>query len=718
MFGMVARYVRQRAFAMHLDALTMGNVVDRGIYIGQSKKHRSRAICIRLLLSMVRAGGRMSVCSSPVYLEAKVEMTPISVAELKWIFAASERDEQWVIIQNRIIEGRKSEEGSDAETPLDYLNRKFAEEGPGITLSNCEIEGEINFVKHARPRSRVRNLLPEGTLDSLDKKLDLIGLRMSDVRLAVIRRSIHLSMCDVDGSIIAAFESFRQTAFTVFLNRISFTDSRCTKADFRLATFGEDTDFGGTEFSGEAVSFRLATFSENACFERATFSGEAWFRAATFSGEAYFTWARFRGEAISFGLAKFSGRVDFEQATFSGEAYFTWARFDAGLDAKQARFRQEATFSYALLKGDVDFKGADFQGSAAFDEARFAAGTVHVKTPVHFNLCTFRGQTDFTNARFQEPVIFSSSVIAGVFCFDNVRFEDNLNLSGVLLTESGSLSFVGARCEDIFFGVSKPTVSDEMKYGQTCAVQRAIKHAGNSLYEQLAPRSSVDLTGAFYSRLLFLEWSKLRPAVEQSLRKMRIGMRSPDAQKATQNPKGDGCPDDAVGNPAERVNAAIAALRLLAKNYQAVGSKTDALESYKFYREQRMKYQGTPLDTLIWLTTGFGARKERLIYRFLGLWLIPWALGYWRPGVVVAAKEGAEPPNDTLWNWVGTLGGEGWLQYPRMLAYSLWFSFNMFVPAIEVFGFKRWEPSNDKIVGIIPIRYYSLATLQRIMVGY
>ncbi len=104
MFGMVARCACQRTQATSLDGLRMGIVVGRAIDAGWSKDHCSGAVCICSLLVMVLAVGMLAVCSSPTYAEDKVARTPISVAELQEKFAASERDKQPVIIENRIIE--------------------------------------------------------------------------------------------------------------------------------------------------------------------------------------------------------------------------------------------------------------------------------------------------------------------------------------------------------------------------------------------------------------------------------------------------------------------------------------------------------------------------------------------------------------------------------------------------------------------------------------
>ena len=165
----------------------------------------------------------------------------------------------------------------------------------------------------------------------------------------------------------------------------------------------------------------------------------------------------------------------------------------------------------------------------------------------------------------------------------------------------------------------------------------------------------------------------------------------------------------------ERGNASLAAFRLLAKNYELFGSESDAQKAYAFDQRQRLKYQPTFVRSLIWVTTNFGANNEWLAYWFLGLWIIPWALGYWRPGIIVSADPKAEPPDDSLSNWVSALGEDPSRRQLHMIGFSLWFSFHTLVPGIQVFGFDKWAPSHQKICEVIPMRYTSLATIQRIL---
>ncbi len=71
----------------------------------------------------------------------------------------------------------------------------------------------------------------------------------------------------------------------------------------------------------EGVSFRKATFSQEAGFIMATFSQQAYFFGATFSGGAYFFRATFSKQA-RFELTAFKGGTSFTNAEFSGFTFF------------------------------------------------------------------------------------------------------------------------------------------------------------------------------------------------------------------------------------------------------------------------------------------------------------------------------------------------------------------------------------------------------------
>ncbi len=800
----------------------------------------------RLLLIML-AIALILASALPAFCDEKPAKEPITREQIEQEFAAAARESRPVKIENRVIEG----------TALEYLNDNLAE-GPGITLSGCEIKGDLDFVKHARPVNEVEGELDEKVLKHVR------AVRAVHVQLQVIRQMIRIQESNVHGSLIACTERSSQsvaTAVTIFQMPIlisgrvgkdalfssilfshiaffssthfsgyakfdeatfsgeaSFEKATFTRgADFReacfsggasfvTATFRGKATFDGAKFSGEAsfseacfsgytgfqkatfsgdTGFYRATFSGDTDFYRATFIGKSSFREATFSALAMFQWATFSGEADCdratfsggpiFRQVTFSGAATFNQATFSGASFdqatfrgtaeffgarfggasfdsatfsgatrfyetvfserasFWGAHFGGSIVARSVSFQKEAIFSNVLFEGEVDFRGAYFGGPTEFPGARFVSGSAHGKAPIRFDLCTFRKNTDFTNAQFQEAALFSSSVVVDELCFNNVRFKEDLDLSGILLTGTrcetrGALSFVGAKCRDIFFGVSQPSLWEDIKHiRQTPAIVRSGKAGGKPLPDALEAGCFIDLTGAHYSRLLFLDWEKLKPAIEESLHRNGVARPTAGADKAPGEKTGSGTPATLRQEPDDRThtgdykadieeqrNATLAALRLLAKNYYAVGSKSDALKAYGFYREKRLEFQPTFADRIIWLTTGFGARMERLAYWFFGLWLVPWALGYWRPGVVVAADEKAEPPNDSLWNWVGTLGQDPFLRRLHMAGFSLWFSFHTLIPAIEVFGYKRWAPSHRKLAEVIPIRYQTLATIQRI----
>ncbi|MDQ0595839.1 hypothetical protein QF037_000184 [Streptomyces canus] len=124
--------------------------------------------------------------------------------------------------------------------------------------------------------------------------------------------------------------------------------------DLTDITIDSTMDFNGATFSGGAVSFRGATFSNSTVdFSRATFSGSmVSFRGATFSNSTVdFSGATFSGGTVFFSGATFSsGTVDFSRATFSGSMmFFSRATFSSG-----TMYFSRATFS----GGTVSFSAA------------------------------------------------------------------------------------------------------------------------------------------------------------------------------------------------------------------------------------------------------------------------------------------------------------------------------------------------------------------------
>src|SRR5208283_3956208 len=188
-------------------------------------------------------------------------------------------------------------------------------------------------------------------------------------------------------------------------------------------------------------------------------------------------------------------------ATFSKDAHFYSATFSGNASFFCAKFRGNAEFDSATFSGNAYFNGSDFFVTANFRHTLFLAATPRENARVRFEVCSFRKKTDFTNALFQQTALFNSSVINDELCFNNVRFSDNLDLSGICLLGNGNgvqgaLSFVGMKGQDVFFGVSQPFIGNSVMYRGTPAGDRAINAHGQPLSDDLDTGCSVELTGA------------------------------------------------------------------------------------------------------------------------------------------------------------------------------------------------------------------------------
>ena len=510
--------------------------------------------------------------ASPVRSEEKSPKRPISLEQIEQEFAAARSESRPVKIENRII----------AESALDYLNHNLSD-GPGIHIENCKIEGDLNFVKHARtelerlsdaPEIRRRANMIRQEIRFINSEIhgSLIGVATRkaelEVDIAIFMYPIDFSESIIQSAIFrggfwylaAIFQKNADFRKVKFIGEADFGCAQFMgKADFAVVKFSQEADFWGTKFSQEAY-FSGAEFMKRADFSGTNFEGDANFIGALFHeiaifeskfrGSANFSDARFRkptdfcgakfSQIADFSRAEFDGETEFWTAEFGGNVSFVEAKFAGKIRLNWVQFSKKTSFREAVFDGHIDFSGSNFGGITSFSNTRFLT-TNRIKAPIRFDLCTFGGKTDFTNAIFQQAVIFSSSIMKDELCFNYVRLSDNLDFSGICLFgkqngSRGALSFVGMRGNDIFFGISQPSIEPPELRRDTLAVRRAVNACGQQLHDELEPGCSIDLTGSFYSRILFLDWAKLEPAIDESLKKLRQRTSETTAPERTSGP--------------------------------------------------------------------------------------------------------------------------------------------------------------------------------------
>ncbi len=517
----------------------------------------------------------------------------------------------------------------------------------------------------------------------------------------------------------------------------------------REVVFGPDPTQERSDSGPKTVEIPVRTFHDQAFFSNCTFRRDAVFADIMFPRGAEFTTAKFLSKA-DFTMVKFGEKKGESDLGSETEGRFRQAEFRGGAYFKAAVFRGKADFEKASFVGGVDFSAADFLKETVFKKARFASGPMRATAPARFDLCTFHDIADFTEARFQEAALFSCSLINRELRFENARFENDLDFAGITVEPNARISFVGARCEDIMFGhqvlpdfprgaVETKALQEarqRMEKGRSVP-HRLISDSGKASGEPSYP--AIDLTGAFYSRLLFIRWEELEPAINRSLtggtdhgraqgwqggRRTKpisnkgakeAGRSEGQDNKAAQTGKGE-TEQTRVEMELARRKAEIAMLRLLAKNYAAVGSKEDKLESYKFYREKLYAHQGQWVDWFIAHSTGFGARMLWMLPWMLGFVAIPWFIYLWRYPVSIEADPGHVDGEVSLLAWAKTqdLALSGWKESVYMVLNTLGFSINAFVPAVELFGFKGWHASYKEIIPGWWVSFSFIASIQRV----
>lgn len=194
-----------------------------------------------------------------------------------------------------------------------------------------------------------------------------------------------------------------------------FTGSKLKKeVSFRLATFTQDANFSGATFT-ENANFSLATFSQNAYFGRATFSQNADFLGARFTTFVDFSLARFTHNAF-FGGALFNQYANFGGAVVTQDAYFSSAMFCQNAYFYSTTFTRNAYFFAATFSQDANFRRATFGQNSTFHRTKF------------------HGFADFSSTWFERPsgILFHRTnqdikglrIRFGSALLEGVRFED------------------------------------------------------------------------------------------------------------------------------------------------------------------------------------------------------------------------------------------------------------------------------------------------------
>lgn len=366
----------------------------------------------------------------------------------------------------------------------------------------------------------------------------------------------------------------------LFLNSDQQHPIRITNSIFR-----DNVSCKGITFYGD-VDFENTTFQRNAVFNETEFITTANFNATFFLGEASFNMSRF-SDGGNFDFAYFNRLADFESVTFDKFATFYNASFMNDVRFAFSVFNGAyANFESARCIGDVYFYGSQFNSYGAFSDARleknadfhatkYSNGVGFLRTqfsgPVNFARSRFIADSIFSQAYFNDTADFSITNFDGPVFFNDTVFCSNADFDNAQFLAPTDISYAAFK-GDLKMNSTKITrmVLDGSTFSK-----------GSRLY----------LARADINRLI-VSWSQIR----------------------------------------DLLSFDTAAYLSLIKNYKDLGQSNDANECYYEYRylNQANKPIGFSrlLDTVAWLTCGYGVRPQYALFCGMVIILI-FSLIYW-----------------------------------------------------------------------------------------
>jgi DNA repair exonuclease SbcCD nuclease subunit len=288
---------------------------------------------------------------------------------------------------------------------LSYRNLDSPDRYP-VDLSYARVDDGVDL-----SQAVVRNQL----------RLDGLSTRRLHAEAATLEASVDAHRLDVDGTVEFAGTRFERGA--------SFNGSSFQTARFDDCVFDGGASFVDATFDHDAT-FERASFQGHARFDDATFRGDAGFEHAAFARQARFDDATFEAEG-SFRQATFDGQTKFNHATFADHAEFFAVHAQGFLGFYDATFEDQATFYGAGLGPTTHFRRTTFDGPADLRNATFGSDVAD------FRAATFRGDADFTRARFDGRTAFDGSHRYGPATFDaaatftRAAFRDDADFVGV-----------------------------------------------------------------------------------------------------------------------------------------------------------------------------------------------------------------------------------------------------------------------------------------------
>ena len=396
--------------------------------------------------------------------------------------------------------------------------------------------------------------------------------------------------------------------------------------------------------------------------------------AVTFSEKAYFKNVTFLKGALFHG-ARFRKKVDFSGAMFSITPFSYGDLLGKGASFLAAKFLADTDFRFTKFMGEADFRRVEFKGKVDFSSATFSEAWF-----TFANFVNKKNEISFKGTQFKESANFSY-VTVGKVNFDSFRNETPIYI------ELNNLETSDLDKEEIpnqirmAFEVNQLPLSQEVKV--------SIVAEGNQwlITDEKKKQTYAVFKGRFFGAdqlEVYLKerktWIKTFNLVGCNYKKMDIDQES-------------------IG----KYDFDESAFSRLIKNQQDIGRPDEAvyLAMKRYQRSQKKIFsRGAELVLFDW-TTQYGTAK-----------FPPWGLIAYAV-ICIFVFSLLYLFNRNFLIFVKTDGTIDETKKSPSILEVFWFSLNTFIPAIELFNARNWQPKYGIKLG--GIRFSTLATIERFL---
>jgi hypothetical protein len=134
--------------------------------------------------------------------------------------------------------------------------------------------------------------------------------------------------------------------------------------------------------------------------------------------------------------------IDAQEAIFKEETTFSETRFNEIANFTKAIFQQKTKFTDAVFLTKAKFNQANFQAFTNFEDSTFQDvnfNQSHFQAFANFTSVTWNGEADFSESRWQDRVLFSKSRFTHSLSFQQAIFEQSVDFRDTRFNQGISL---------------------------------------------------------------------------------------------------------------------------------------------------------------------------------------------------------------------------------------------------------------------------------------